>query len=57
MEEQGLGHLFITSSSPHFFNKTDLEQHLSKATVWNILPESKNKRSNSEAQFDWSYFW
>ena len=28
MIEQGLGQLLITSSSFHFFNKTDLEQHL-----------------------------
>ena len=28
MIEQGLGHLLITSSSFHFFNKTDLEQYL-----------------------------
>ena len=26
--EQGLGHLLITSTSSHFFNKTDLEQYL-----------------------------
>ena len=24
----GLGHLFITSRNAHFFNKTDLEQHV-----------------------------
>ena len=29
--EQGLGHLFITSSSSHFHNKTDLEQCRSKS--------------------------
>ena len=26
--ENGFGHLFITSSSSHFFNKTDFEQYL-----------------------------
>ena len=26
--EKGLGTLFITSSSPHFFNETDFESHL-----------------------------
>ena len=26
--EKGLGHVFIASSSSHFFNKTDLEQYL-----------------------------
>ena len=26
--EKGLGHVFITSSSSHFFNKTDFEQYL-----------------------------
>ena len=31
--EQGLGHLSITSSSSHFFNKTDLEQYLSKLKI------------------------
>ena len=29
-EENGLGHLFITSSSSYFLNKTDFELHLSK---------------------------
>ena len=28
ISEHGLGHLFITSCSSHFFNKTDLEQNL-----------------------------
>ena len=28
--EQGLGHLFIASSSSHFFNKTDFERYLLK---------------------------
>ena len=28
--EKGLGYLFITSSSSHFFNKTDFEQYLFK---------------------------
>ena len=28
--EQGFGHLFVTSSSSHFFNKTDLEQYLTQ---------------------------
>ena len=28
MVEKGLGHLFITSNSSHFFNKTDFEQYL-----------------------------
>ena len=26
--EKGLGHLIITSSSSHFFNKVDFEQYL-----------------------------
>ena len=30
--EQGWGHLFITSSNSHFFNKTDLEQYRCKVT-------------------------
>ena len=30
--EKGLGHLFITSSSSNFFNKTDLKQYLSTIT-------------------------
>ena len=25
--EQGFGHLFVSSSNPHFFNKTNLEQY------------------------------
>ena len=29
-----LQHLFITSSSSHFFNKPDVEQYLFKATTW-----------------------
>ena len=28
--EQGLGHLFITSNTSHFFNKTDLEHYRSE---------------------------
>ena len=32
-EKKGLGHLFITSSSSHFFNKTDFEQYLFKRAV------------------------
>ena len=28
MVEKGLGHLFITSSSSHFFNKTNFEQYM-----------------------------
>ena len=32
--EKGLGHLFIISSSSHFFNKTDFEQYLFKKVVW-----------------------
>ena len=28
--EKGLGQLFTISSSTHFFNETDLKQHLSK---------------------------
>ena len=30
IEEKGLGHFFITSSSSHFFDKTDLEPYLFK---------------------------
>ena len=26
--EKGLGYLFVTSNSSHFFNKTDFEQYL-----------------------------
>ena len=26
--EKGLGHFFVTSSSSHFFNKTDFEQYV-----------------------------
>ena len=32
--EKGLGHLIITLSSSHFFNKTDLKQFLFKARNW-----------------------
>ena len=28
--EQGLGHLFITTSDSHFFSKTNLKQHIFK---------------------------
>ena len=28
--KQGLGHLFITTSDSHFFNKINLKQHLFK---------------------------
>ena len=31
--EKGLGHLFITSSSSHFFNKTDFPQYLFKYCI------------------------
>ena len=31
--ENGLGHLFITSSSSHFFNKTDLELYISEVVL------------------------
>ena len=31
--EQGLGNLFVASSSSHFFNKTDFEQYLFEMTV------------------------
>ena len=31
--KQDLGHFFITSSSSHFFNKTDFEQFLIKNVV------------------------
>ena len=31
--EKGLGHLFITSSSAHFFNKTDFEHYLFKLNI------------------------
>ena len=34
--EQGLGHLFITSISSHFFNKTDYEQDLFKNVIVGI---------------------
>ena len=36
-EEQGLGHLFITSSSSHFFNKTDFEQYLFNVEIGNLF--------------------
>ena len=32
--EKALGHLFITSSSSHFFNKTDFELHFFKKDIW-----------------------
>ena len=31
--EQGSGHLFVTSSSSHLFNNTNLEQYLSKIAL------------------------
>ena len=34
--QQGLGRLFITTSSSHFFNKTNYEQHL-----FNVLQLSR----------------
>ena len=38
--EQSLGHLLITSSSSHFFSKTDLEQylfHISSGELWDYV--------------------
>ena len=40
IDEQGLGHLIITSSSSHFFNETDLKQYRYLFnTRSSILPE------------------
>ena len=35
--EQGLPHVFVISMSSHFFNKTNLEQHL-RVTVGFLAP-------------------
>ena len=38
--EKGLRHLFVTSSSSHFFNKTDFEQYLfNENAIVTILPQ------------------
>ena len=32
--EQDLGHLFLTSSNSHFFNKTDFKQYIFQIGVY-----------------------
>ena len=48
MVELGLGHLFISSSSNHVFNKTDFDQYLFEITefadCWASQAENWNSR-------------
>ena len=37
MEDTRLGHICITSSSYHFFNKIDFEQHRFKFLKWKYI--------------------
>ena len=42
--KKGLWHLLITSSSSHFFNKTDLEQYLFKTARSKFMRNHNNQR-------------
>ena len=47
MVEQDLGHLFITSSSSHFFNKTYLEQYILQYPMISITHKHQFKNENT----------
>ena len=48
-----LGHLFITSSNSHFFNKTDLEQYLFKLRplcLFSVVSKQSIRRDGPQQQ-------